>query len=197
MSLTAAAATFVAVLPAELPDKTILACLILSSRYRPSVVFGGAASAFLAQVVIAVAAGGALSLLPHHVVEACAAGVFTIGAVLLWRMRGEKLQEQDDEESGRDGARSGFWPVFGTAFAVVFLAEFGDLTQFLTVSLAARFHDPVSVGIGATLALWVAAGIAVAVGWRLLKLIPMQWLTRGAAVVMLILAGTSAFAAFG
>jgi putative Ca2+/H+ antiporter (TMEM165/GDT1 family) len=39
MSLTAAAATFVAVLPAELPDKTILACLILSSRYRPGVVF--------------------------------------------------------------------------------------------------------------------------------------------------------------
>ena len=196
MSITAAAATFVAVLPAELPDKTILACLILSSRYRPIFVFGGAATAFLAQVVIAVAAGGALSLLPHHVVEACAAAVFVIGAVLLW-VHHEKPDDTEDEDSGRDGARSGFWPVFGTAFAVVFLAEFGDLTQFLTVSLAARYHDPVSVGIGATLALWVAAGIAVTVGWRLLKLIPMQWLTRGAAVVMLALAGTSAYAAFG
>jgi putative Ca2+/H+ antiporter (TMEM165/GDT1 family) len=196
VSLTAAAATFVAVLPAELPDKTILACLILSSRYRPIVVFSGAAAAFLAQVVLAVAAGGALSLLPHHVIEACAAGVFVVGAVLLWRMQGEK-QDEEDDDSGRDGARSGFWPVFGTAFAVVFLAEFGDLTQFLTVSLAARFHDPVSVGIGATLGLWVAAGIAVTVGWRLLKLIPMQWLTRGAAVVMLVLAATSAFAASG
>ena len=194
MTLTAAAATFVAVLPAELPDKTILACLILSSRYRPSVVFSGAATAFLAQVVIAVAAGGALSLLPHHVVEACAAGVFAIGAVLLWMHR-EKQDDDEDEDSGMDGVRSEFWPVFGTAFAVVFLAEFGDLTQFLTVSLAARFHDPVSVGIGATLALWVAAGIAVTVGWRLLKLIPMQWLTRGAAVVMLALAATSAYAA--
>lgn len=194
MTLTAAAATFVAVLPAELPDKTILACLILSSRYRPSIVFSGAATAFLAQVVIAVAAGGALSLLPHHVVEACAAGVFAIGAVLLWMHR-EKKEDDEDEDSGMDGMRSEFWPVFGTAFAVVFLAEFGDLTQFLTISLAARFHDPVSVGIGATLALWVAAGIAVTVGWRLLKLIPMQWLTRGAAVVMLVLAATSAYAA--
>jgi putative Ca2+/H+ antiporter (TMEM165/GDT1 family) len=91
--------------------------------------------------------------------------------------------------------RSGVWPVFGTAFAVVFLAEFGDLTQFLTVSLAARFHDPISVGIGATLALWVAAAVAVTLGWRVLKLIPMHWLTRGAAVVMVILAGTSAYAA--
>lgn len=193
MSVTAAAATFLAVLPAEIPDKTILACLILSSRYRPGVVFGGAAAAFLVQVVIAVAAGGALSLLPHHVVEACAAAAFLAGAVLLWRQKEEKGDEEED--AGQDGLGSGLWPVFGTAFAVVFLAEFGDLTQFLTVSLAARFHDPVSVGIGATLALWVAAAVAVTLGWRLLKLVPMRWLTRGAAVVMVILAGTSAYAA--
>src|SRR5262249_33736546 len=144
MSLTAAVATFLAVLPAEIPDKTILACLILSSRYRPSVVFSGAAAAFLVHVIIAVAAGGALSLLPHRIVEACAAGAFLVGAVLLWRQKEEKDEEQD---AGRDGMRSGIWPVFGTAFAVVFLAEFGDLTQILTISLAARFHDPVSVGI--------------------------------------------------
>jgi putative Ca2+/H+ antiporter (TMEM165/GDT1 family) len=192
MSLTAAGATFLAVLPAEVPDKTILACLILSSRYRPIVVFAGAAAAFLAQVILAVAAGGALSLLPHHVVEACAAAAFFVGAVFLWR---QKEEEDDEDDAGRDGLRNGFWPVFSTAFAVVFLAEFGDLTQFLTISLAARFHDPVSVGIGATLALWVAAGAAVTLGWRVLKLIPMHWLTRGAAVVMLALAGTSAYAA--
>jgi putative Ca2+/H+ antiporter (TMEM165/GDT1 family) len=193
MNLTAAAATFLAVLPAELPDKTILACLILSSRYRPGVVFAGAAVAFLAQVVIGVAAGGALSLLPHHIVEACAAAAFVLGAVLLWRHKEEGGDEDDD--AGRDGVRTGFWPVFGTAFVVVFLAEFGDLTQFITVSLAARFHDPISVGLGATLALWLAAAVAVTLGWRVLKLIPMQWLTRGAALVMLILAGTSAYAA--
>jgi len=193
MSLTAAAATFLAVLPAEVPDKTILACLILSSRYRPSVVFGGAAAAFLAQVVLAVAAGGALSLLPHHIVEACAAAAFLAGAILLWRQQAEKSDE--DQEAGHDGLRSGVWPVFATAFEVVFLAEFGDLTQFLTVSLAARFHDPISVGIGATLALWVAAACAVTLGWRVLKLIPLHWLTRGAAVVMVVLAGTSAYAA--
>jgi putative Ca2+/H+ antiporter (TMEM165/GDT1 family) len=192
MSITAAGATFLAVLPAELPDKTILACLILSSRYRPSVVFSGAAAAFLAQVILCVAAGGALSLLPHRIVEACAAGVFVLGAVLLWRHKADK---GEDDDAGRDGVRNSFWPVFSTAFAVVFLAEFGDLTQFLTISLSARYHDPLAVGIGATLALWVAAGAAVTLGWRVLKLIPMRWLTRGAAVVMLALAGTSAYAA--
>jgi putative Ca2+/H+ antiporter (TMEM165/GDT1 family) len=193
-SLSEAAATFLAVLPAELPDKTILATLILSSRYRPAYVFAGAAAGFLVQVVIGVAAGGALSLLPRRPVEGAAAAAFAVGAVFLWRHKEEKNPDADDE-GGQDGMRDGFWPVFSTAFAVVFLAEFGDLTQFMTVSLAARFHDPIAVGVGATLALWTAAGLAVLVGWRLLKLIPMHWLTRGAAVIMLILAGTSLYAA--
>ena len=193
-SLSEAAATFLAVLPAELPDKTILATLILSSRYRPAYVFTGAAAGFLVQVVIGVAAGGALSLLPRRPVEGAAAAAFAVGAVFLWRHKEEKNPDADDE-GGQDGMRDGFWPVFGTSFAVVFLAEFGDLTQFLTVSLAARFHDPIAVGVGATLALWTAAGLAVLVGWRLLKLIPMHWLTRGAAVILLILAATSLYAA--
>ena len=193
-SLSTAAATYLAVLPAELPDKTILAALILSSRYRPGFVFTGAAAAFLVQVTIAVAAGGAISLLPHRPVEGAAAAAFAVGAFLLWRQKEEENPDADDE-GGQDGRRAGFWPVFGTSFAVVFLAEFGDLTQFLTVSLAARFHDPIAVGAGATLALWTAAAIAVLAGWRLLKLIPMRWLTRGAAAIMLVLAGTSLYAA--
>ena len=193
-SLSTAATTFLAVLPAELPDKTILACLILSSRYRPWYVFSGAAAAFLAQVTIGVAAGGAISLLPHRPVAGAAAAVFAVSAFLLWRLKEEENPDAD-EEGGQDGVRAAFWPVFGTSFAVVFLAEFGDLTQFMTVSLAARFHDPIAVGVGATLALWTAAAIAVLAGWRLLKLIPMRWLTRGAAVVMLVLAGTSLYSA--
>jgi Ca2+/H+ antiporter, TMEM165/GDT1 family len=194
MNLTAAVTSFLAVLPAELPDKTVLACMILSSRYRPGFVFTGAAAAFAAQVALAVAAGGALSLLPHRTVEALTAAAFAVGAVLLWR-HGHDEQVDADENAGRDGVRDGFWPVAVTSFVVVFLAEFGDLTQFMTVSLAARYHDPLAVGIGATLALWVAAGAAIVVGWRLLKVIPVKWLTRGAAIIMLVLAGTSAAAA--
>jgi Ca2+/H+ antiporter, TMEM165/GDT1 family len=194
MSLTAAVTTFVAVLPAEFPDKTVLACLILSSRYRPGFVYAGAATAFAAQVTLSVAAGGALGLLPHRWVQGGAAVIFLIGAVLLWRQRPDQ-DDTDSDEAGRDGTRDGFWPVATTSFAVVFLAEFGDLTQFLTLSLAARFHDPLSVGAGAVLALWVASGAVILVGWRLLKFIPVTWLTRGAAVIMLALAVTSAVSA--
>jgi Ca2+/H+ antiporter, TMEM165/GDT1 family len=192
MSLTAAVASYVAVLPAELPDKTIIACLILSSRYRPIYVFIGAAAAFTVQVTLAVAVGGAMSLLPHRWVYAVTAVAFLVGAVLLWRQH----TEDEDDDLGRDGVREAFWPVAGTSFAVVFLAEFGDLTQITTASLAARFRDPLGVGIGATLALWTATAVAVLVGWRVLKLVRVSWLAKGAAVIMLILAGTSAFAAF-
>jgi putative Ca2+/H+ antiporter (TMEM165/GDT1 family) len=191
MSLTPALVSFVTVLPAELPDKTILACLILSSRYRAGYVFIGAAVAFAAQVVLSVAVGGALSILPHRWVYAATAAAFLAGAILLWRHK----DEEEDDETGRDGLRETFWPVAGTSFAVVFLAEFGDLTQITTISLAARFHDPIAVWIGATLGLWTAAALAVVVGWRLLRMINLRWLTKIAAVIMLVLAGTSALAA--
>ncbi|HTU75978.1 MAG TPA: TMEM165/GDT1 family protein [Trebonia sp.] len=190
MSLTAALTTFLVVLPAELPDKTIFACLILASRYRPRYVYVGAILAFAAQVILAVAAGGALSLLPHRAVQAGTAVAFLVGAVLLWRHRPE-----EDEEITRTSSKNTLFPVAATSFVVVFLAEFGDLTQIMTASLAAKYHDPLGVGVGAVAALWLAAALAVVVGWRLLKVIPVSWLTRGAAVIMLALAGTSAFAA--
>jgi putative Ca2+/H+ antiporter (TMEM165/GDT1 family) len=190
MSLTAAFATFLVILPAELPDKTIFACLILASRYRPRYVYAGAVAAFGVQVVLSVAAGGLLSLLPHRAIQAASAAAFLVGAVLLWRHRPDT-----DEEVTRNSARDSFLPVAMTSFVVVFLAEFGDLTQILTVTLAAKYHDPFAVGAGALLALWTAASLAVIVGWKLLKVIPVTWLTRGAAVIMLALAGTSALAA--
>lgn len=192
MSLTAALTTFLVVLPAELPDKTIFATLILASRYRPRYVFVGAAAGFLVQVVIAVAAGGALSLLPHRVVAGVTAAAFLVGAVLLWRQK-----PVDDEDVTRDSSRNTLWPVATTSFIVVALAEFGDLTQILTASLAAKYHDPLGVGVGAAVALWTACALAVIVGWKLLKVIPFRWLTRGAAVIMVALAGTSAFEALG
>ena len=191
MNPAAAGAAFLIVLPAELPDKTVFACLVMGSRYRPVFVFAGAAAAFAVQVALAVAAGGLLALLPHRPVQVVTGVLFLIGAVLLWRQHGQ----DDDEEIADPGRRNKFLPVAGMAFAVVFAAEFGDLTQILTVSLAARYGDPLAVGIGSTLALWVAAGGAIIGGRGLLKIIPMAWLTRGAALVMLTLAGLSITAA--
>jgi putative Ca2+/H+ antiporter (TMEM165/GDT1 family) len=187
MNPAAAGASFLLVLPAELPDKTVLACLVMGSRYRPVFVFAGAAAAFAVQVALAVTAGGLLGLLPHRPVQAVTGVLFLIGAVLLWRQHGQ----DNGEEIADPGRRNQFLPVAGMAFAVVFAAEFGDLTQILTVSLAVRYGDPLAVGIGSVLALWAAAGGAIIGGRSLLKVIPMIWLARGAALVMLVLAGAS------
>jgi putative Ca2+/H+ antiporter (TMEM165/GDT1 family) len=81
------------------------------------------------------------------------------------------------------------------SFTVVFVAEFGDLTQVIVASLTARYDAPVVVGVASALALWAVAVLAVAGGRGLLKIMPLKWIARAAAVVMLILAGFSLAAA--
>ena len=188
MNPAAAGASFLIVLPAELPDKTVLACLVMGSRYRPAFVFAGAAAAFAAHVAIAVTAGGLLGLLPHRPVQALAGVLFLIGAVLLWRQHAQ----DGDEDVADHGRRRRFLPVAGLAFAVVFAAEFGDLTQILTATLAARYHDPLSVGVGALLALWSVAALAVIFGRNLLRVIPLRRVQQIAAVALVVLAIASA-----
>jgi putative Ca2+/H+ antiporter (TMEM165/GDT1 family) len=192
VSLTATITSFLIILPAELPDKTVLACLILGSRFRPGFVFAGAAVAFAVQVALAVTAGGLLGLLPHRPLQIAAAVLFVLGAVVLVRQR---RADSDAYVEDRHSRRS-FLAVAATSFAVVFVAEFGDLTQILTASLAVKYHEPLSVGIGSGLALWTAAAVAIVGGRSLLKVIPMKWLSRGAALVMLALAATSVAALF-
>ena len=188
MGLAAIITSFVIILPAELPDKTVIACLVLGSRYRPAYVFAGAAAAFAIQVALAVTAGGLLSLLPHQVTEIIVAVLFVVGAVILLRQKQAGSDEGDEYVEQRQLRRS-FLPVALTSFGVVFVAEFGDLTQIVTANLAAKYHDPLAVGIGATAGLWVAAGLAIVGGRSLLKVLPVKWLSRGAAAVLLTLAG--------
>jgi putative Ca2+/H+ antiporter (TMEM165/GDT1 family) len=186
------ATVFAVIFLAELPDKTALASLILGSRYRPVFVFAGVATAFAVHAVLAVAAGSLLALLPHRPVEAVVAVLFALGAVLLLRGR---HGGEEDEHVDLHGHEPSFWRVATTSFMVILVAEFGDLTQIATATLAARYHDPLSVVVGAVLGLWAVAALAIAGGRGLLKLIPLVWITRGAAAVMLVLAGFSLAAA--
>ena len=192
MSFAVAATVFAVIFPAELPDKTALASLILGSRYRPAWVFAGVAAAFAVHVGLAIAAGSLLGLLPHRPLEIIVAALFALGAILL--LRGRHGGDDDDHIEVR-GRQPGFWRVAATSFTVILVAEFGDLTQIATATLAARYHDPASVAVGAVLALWAVAGIAIAGGRGLLKVIPVTWISRIAAVIMLVLAAVSLAAA--
>ncbi|MFI9587430.1 TMEM165/GDT1 family protein [Streptomyces sp. NPDC052236] len=190
LSFTVMALTFGVVFLAELPDKTALAGLMLGTRYRASYVFVGVATAFALHVVLAVAAGSVLTLLPHRLVQAVVGLLFLAGALVLL------LKKDDgDEENIKAPADQSFWKVSGAGFMLILVAEFGDLTQIMTANLAARYDDPLSVGLGAVLALWVVAGIGILGGRTLMKYVPLRLITKVAACLMLALAGFSLYEA--
>jgi putative Ca2+/H+ antiporter (TMEM165/GDT1 family) len=179
-----AATTFGLVFPAELPDKTALASLMLGSRYRPIYVYVGVVAAFAVHVVLAIVAGSLLTLLPHRILSAIVAVLFGLGAVLL--IRGG--DEADKVAKAEQDTPPTFLRVASTSFVVIFLAEFGDLTQILLVNLAARYHDPLAVGVGGMLALVAVAALAIAGGRGLLRFVPARTITLIGAAAMAVLA---------
>ncbi|WP_328338212.1 TMEM165/GDT1 family protein [Streptomyces violaceus] len=181
ISLTVTAVVFGVVFLAELPDKTALAGLVLGTRYRASYVFAGVAAAFALHVALAVAAGSVLTLLPQQIVQALTGVLFLGGAAVLL------LKKAEDEEEVRKPENQSFWKVSGAGFMLILVAEFGDLTQIMTANLAARYDDPLSVGLGAVLALWAVAGIGIVGGKALMKKVPLRLITQIAALVMLAL----------
>jgi putative Ca2+/H+ antiporter (TMEM165/GDT1 family) len=185
------ATVFGLVFVAELPDKTAVAGLVLGTRFPARWVFTGIAAAFLVHVVIATAAGSLLALLPRRPVEAVVAVLFVLGAVMIWR-EGLEREEDDAAEVADVPDSAGFAKVAALSFGVIFLAEWGDLTQILTANLAAKYHDPLSVGIGAVLGLWTVGLLAILGGRTLLRVLPIVWITRIAAAVMLALGSYSA-----
>ncbi|MEV7450572.1 TMEM165/GDT1 family protein [Streptomyces nigra] len=181
ISLTVTAVVFGVVFLAELPDKTALAGLVLGTRYRASYVFAGVAAAFTVHVVLAVAAGSVLTLLPQQIVHALTGVLFLGGAAVLL------LKKDESEEDVRKPEDQSFWKVSGAGFMLILVAEFGDLTQIMTANLAARYDDPLSVGIGAVLALWSVAAIGIVGGKALMRRVPLALITKIAALVMLAL----------
>ncbi len=183
--VAAAVTAFALVFPAELPDKTFVATLVIATRLRPLAVWVGVSAAFFVQCGIAVTAGGLLSLLPTRLVAGLSAALFGVGAVILIRggsRPGPRLRPRNGRGGGdrgpavRDDAGR-VCPVPSTAFGVIFLAEWGDLSQLLTAGLAARTGEPVGVrrrlagvGHGRRDGSWSAAGwwngcLCTASGW--------------------------------
>jgi putative Ca2+/H+ antiporter (TMEM165/GDT1 family) len=177
---------------AELPDNSGLASLVLGTRYRPSWVFAGAAVAFAVHVVLAVTAGSFLTLLPHRLVQIVVAVVFLVGAVLVLR-----ADSDDDDQVRLKADATGFWAVALTSFAVTALAELGDLSDIVIANLAARYHNPVAVGIGSVLALWLVTALVITGGRGLLRILPLRWISRLAALVMVVMAGFTLAEALG
>jgi putative Ca2+/H+ antiporter (TMEM165/GDT1 family) len=189
MNLSILAITFGLIFVAELPDKTMIATIVMSSRYRPLPVWIGAALAMVVNSAVAVLAGRLLELLPHRWVEAVVAVLFAGGSLYLLVVK--ESAETDEGEADADQVRSSRRVAFAT-FTVIVVAELGDLTQILTANLVARYHNPLSVFVGSATALVTVMGVGVIGGRVLLRVLPLATIRKVAGV---ILAGFAIFTA--
>jgi putative Ca2+/H+ antiporter (TMEM165/GDT1 family) len=179
--LTIVLSVYGLILVAELPDKTALAALVLATRHKALPVFVGAAGALAIQSLLAVAAGQLLTLLPARIVHVAAGIVFLVSAILMG-----VRHEAHDEAQADEAKQRGFWATVWMVFVVVFIAEWGDLTQLATAALAARYAAPVAVFVGSVAALWSVAALAALVGNKAGKLLSASATQRVAAVLFAI-----------
>lgn len=182
ISFSLFATVFGVIFLAELPDKTALAALVLATRHRALPVFFGAALALTVQSVIAVAAGSLLARLPSAIVHVGSGVLFFGCAILMWL----RQPDHDQTPAQRDD-QAGFWKALWTVFGVVFIAEWGDLTQIGTAGFQAKYHSWPTVLLASSLALWAVAALAVFVGNRARRLLDPRVTQKVAAVVFAVI----------
>ncbi len=185
MNLAVILTTFALIIPAELPDKTFISCVVLSSRNKAVPVWIGAGLALTAQALLAVVAGRLLALLPHDDVRIVVATLFMAGAAYLIFVPEKSSQEKGERLGEKPPPVSSNWRVLWTTFTLIALAEFGDITQVLIANLTARYKDPVGVFVGATAGFWVISAAGVLAGRTITKYVPLAWVRRVSGVVLL------------
>lgn len=208
MTLSVIAAVFGLIAVAELPDKTMIATLVMGARGRPLLVWLGASSAFLVHVTAAVVAGRFLQLLPHQTVEIVVTVIFLVGAAYLLFFSEEREEQLGEREAAHeiplDGTEVGAGLVAADApgalapvavasalrivagaFVVILVGEIGDLTQLLVINLSAHYHRPYSVFTGALAGLVFVSAIAAFGGRALLKWLPLVVIRRVGGVLLL------------
>ncbi|HET6698311.1 MAG TPA: TMEM165/GDT1 family protein [Nocardioidaceae bacterium] len=196
MDLAVFALTFGAIFIVELPDKTFIAALVLSTRYKPLAVWIGVGVAFGVQTLVAVLAGKVATLLPEALIQAVTLAIFLLGAVLLFKTApgaDEEEKEQEEEYAARATEPKTFFRAAVASFLVLFAAEWGDLSQLLTINMVARYDDHISVFLGAWGALLTVSGLAVLAGRVLLRYMRLSVLHYIGGTVCLVLAAVTAY----
>ncbi|HQU25813.1 MAG TPA: TMEM165/GDT1 family protein [Acidimicrobiales bacterium] len=168
----------------ELPDKTMIATIVMAARTRPLPVAIGASVGFVVQMAIAVAAGGLVTLLPDRVREIVVTVLFLGGALYLLISKEERAEAAGEAEAARE-RRDGVLREAATAFGVIFLAEFGDLTQIQALTFTAHTHAPLEVFLASSIALVAVAFLGAYGGRALERRVPLVWIRRLGGVVFL------------
>lgn len=180
--------TYLAIALAELPDKTMLATLMLSTKYKNRLaVWCGVTLGYATHVIIAVSFGAVLTAFPRRPLHMLVGVLFIIGGILTFR------KHEDIEKSDSNRRPESLRPsrIIWIAASVILIAEFADLTQLATAGLAVRFDDPVSVAIGAILALSTVSGIGVLAGSWIQQHVPLGIIQKIAGTMFLLIGGST------
>lgn len=149
-------ATYGAVLLAEIVgDKLLYTTGILATRYRPVPIMIGVSLAFMAKMAVAVAIGAAISQLPRGIVATVTAVSFLGVAYTLWRKPDKTPKEKRDDPAHM---------ALLVSFSAVFFSEWGDVGQITAATMAARYHAPLIVWLGAVLAMITKGVLAAFLG---------------------------------
>jgi len=178
MNLTPLVAAFVLVTIAELGDKTQIAVITLSAKFKVFSVFSGAMLAFLLTTGIAVAIGDALTLvLPAFWIRIIAAIIFLIFGLHTI------ISRKDEERVKTKEARNAVF----SSFSLITLMELGDKTQFAIIALSAEYKFPLLVFVGVIMAFALITGLGAVVGTALTRVVPLKYIQLGSGLVFVIL----------
>ncbi len=197
------ASTFGLIFVAELGDKTQLAVVTQTCKYRrPWAVFAGASLALTVVTLIGALGGELLGrLVPQDVLRIAAALAFVVMGILIGReavKAGRGQREDACAVASADGQDCVVnpprwdWKAFASTFGLLFVAELGDKTQLTVLGLAGKYGRPWVVFLGGALALTLVTGLGAVGGQGLCRLIPeriLLWVSAVAFVAMGILMG--------
>ncbi len=177
MNLTPLVASFVLVALAELGDKTQIAVIMMSSRFKAFSVFLGALLAFLLTNGIAVAVGEALAtVIPNFWIRLAAAAMFLIFGV--YTLVSRKSEAQVKTKEVRNGVFS--------SFSLITLMELGDKTQFAVIALSAEYKFPFLVYLGVMVAFILITTLGIIFGAALTRFVPLRYIQLGSGIVFLL-----------
>jgi putative Ca2+/H+ antiporter (TMEM165/GDT1 family) len=193
--------TFGLIFVAELGDKTQLAVIAQTCKYRCTwPVFLGGSLALTAVTALGVVGGQALGyMIPETAIRLVAALAFVLMGGLVWREATKASAEAAAESAACDTdsasplaasqPKSWDWKAFGTTLTLLFFAELGDKTQLAVLGLASRQATPWAVFAGGALALITVTALGVIGGQQLTRLVPEKLLLKISAVAFVVMGG--------
>ena len=148
-------------------DKNLYTITSLTMRFRALYVFCGFTAAYMIKMGVAVLAGEVIGKLPPLLLTITSTLTFFIAALVIWFRRSDRETTPSASEHSYKFSR-----VSLLAFGTILFSEWGDVGQIMAATLTVRYHLPLIVWLGATLALLTKGLLALALGRGLRNRIP-------------------------